>query len=112
MLPSDAFPSRFLQTTVVKAKGPIVATISHIEMDTVGQGAEQQRKPVLYFEDGEKPMVLNRTNFEILADAFGDSDEWAGHKVKIFVARTQYQGRSIDGLRVEAVRPENILKAG
>jgi hypothetical protein len=111
MLPSDAFPSPFLQTTVVKTRGPIIATISHVEMDDVGQGADQQRKPVLYLE-GEKPMVLNRTNFETLADAYGDSDEWAGHKVRIYVGRTQYQGRSIDGLRVEAVQPTNVLKAG
>jgi hypothetical protein len=67
MLASDAFPSRYQQTATIKAKGPIIATISHVEMDEVGQGADQQRKPVLYLE-GEKPMVLNRTNFEILAD--------------------------------------------
>ena len=35
MKPSDAFPSRYLQTAVVKGK-PIVATISHVEMETVG----------------------------------------------------------------------------
>jgi hypothetical protein len=104
MKASDAFPSRYLQTSVVKGK-PIVAAISHVEMETVGQGADQKRKPVLYL-DGHKPMVLNRTNFETLADAFGDSDEWAGNKVKVFTARTQYQGKSIDGLRVEPIKPK------
>jgi hypothetical protein len=74
-------------------------------------GGRRTARPVLYLED-QKPMVLNRTNFEILADAYGDSDEWAGHKVKIYAARTQYQGRSIDGLRVEAVGPTNVLMAG
>src|SRR5262249_60178567 len=81
---SDASPSRYLQTSVVKGK-PIVAVISHVEMETVGQGADQKRKPVLYL-DGQKPMVLNRTNFETLADAFGDSDDGAGNKVKGFTA--------------------------
>src|SRR5262249_29620364 len=41
MKASDAFPSRYLQTSVVKGK-PIVATISHVEMETVGQGADQK----------------------------------------------------------------------
>ena len=108
MKASDAFPSRYLQTSVVKGK-PIVATISHVEMETVGQGADQKRKPVLYL-DGQKPMVLNRTNFETLADAFGDSDEWPANKVKVFAARTQYQGKSIDGLRVEPIVPKPALK--
>jgi hypothetical protein len=101
MLTSEAFPSRYLQTATVKGKS-LVATISHVEMETVGQGADQKRKPVLYL-DGEKPMVLNRTNFEALADAFGDSDEWSGHKIKVFATRTQYAGKSIDGLRVEPI---------
>ena len=104
MKPSDAFPSRYLQTAVVKGK-PIVATISHVEMETVGHGADQKRKPVIYL-DGEKPLVLNRTNFELLADAFGDSDEWAGHKVKVYVTRTQYAGKPMDGLRVEPIVPK------
>jgi hypothetical protein len=108
MKTSDAFPSRYLQTSVVKDK-PIVAVISHVEMETVGQGADQKRKPVLYL-DGHKPMVLNRTNFEALADALGDSDQWGGHKIKIFAARTQFQGKSIDGLRVEPIVPKPALK--
>ena len=52
-------------------------------------------------------MVLNRTNFETLEDAFGDSDDWPGHRVKIRCVRTQFQGKSVDGLRIEpvAVKP-------
>src|SRR5215469_16923867 len=98
MKTSDAFPSRYLQTAAVKAK-PIVATISNCEMEAVGHGADQKRKPILHLE-GQKPMVLNRTNFETLCDAFGDSDEWAGSKVKVYVVRTSYAGKPMDGLRV------------
>jgi hypothetical protein len=105
----DAFPSRYLQTATIKAK-PIVAAISHVELEIVGHGADQKQKPVLHLE-GEKPMVLNRTNFETLADAFGDSDDWAGHKVKVYCARTQYGGKAMDGLRVEAIVPRPAVKA-
>jgi len=108
MKTSDAFPSRYLQTATVKAK-PIVATISHVEMEKVGHGVDQKQKPVLHLE-GEKPMVLNRTNFETLADAFGDSDDWSGHKIKVYCARTQYAGKAMDGLRVEAIVPKPAVK--
>jgi hypothetical protein len=54
--------------------------------------------------------VLNRTNFETLCDAFGDSDEWCGHKVKIYAARTQYAGKLIDGLRVDPIIPKPAPK--
>jgi len=109
MKTSDAFPSRYLQTATVKVK-PIVATISDVEMELVGQGADQKRKPVLYFEGDIKPMVLNRTNFETLADAFGDSDGWPGHKIKIYAARTQFGGKSMDGIRVEPIVPKPAPK--
>ena len=97
----DAFPSTYLKSADVKAK-PLVATISHMEMETVGQGQDQKEKPVLHLEDG-KPMVLNRTNFEALEEAFGDSDDWPGHKIKIKCERTKYQGKTVDGLRIDPI---------
>ena len=97
----DAFPSTYLKSADVKAK-PLVATISHMEMETVGQGQDQKEKPVLHLEDG-KPMVLNRTNFEALEEAFGDSDDWSGHKIKIKCERTKYQGKTVDGLRIDPI---------
>jgi hypothetical protein len=60
--------------------------------------------------EGQKPLVLNRTNFEALADAFGDSDEWSGHKINVYAARTQYAGKSMDGLRVEPIVPKPATK--
>ena len=77
--------------------------LAHMEMALVGQGQEQKLKPVLYFEGGEKPMVLNRTNFEALEDAFGDSDDWPGHKIKIKCECTKFQGKTVDGLRTDPI---------
>ena len=104
----DAFPSKYLQSSDAKA-AQIVATISHMAQELVGQGQDQKKKPVLHLED-HKPMVLNRTNFEALEDAFGDSDDWSGHRIKIRCVRTQFQGKSVDGLRVEAIVPKPALK--
>ena len=91
MRTKDMFPSKFLKSEDAKAK-QIVTTISHMEMELVGQGQDQKKKPVLYLED-QKPMVLNRTNTEVLEGAFGDSDDWPGHKIKIRCTKTQYQGK-------------------
>jgi hypothetical protein len=106
MRTSDAFPSQYLKSADAKTR-QIVTTISHLETESVGQ--DKKEKPVLYFED-QKPMVLNRTNFEAIEEAFGDSDEWSGHKIKIYCAKTQYQGKSVDGLRVQPIVPKPALK--
>jgi hypothetical protein len=107
MRASDAFPSNYLKSSDVKTKQKI-ATISHLETEAVGQ--DKKEKPVLYFENGVKPMVINRTNFECLEEAFGDSDEWPGHKVKIYCAPTSYQGKRVDGIRVEPIVAKPALK--
>ena len=39
-----------------------------------------------------------------------DSDEWNGRKIKINAVRTQYAGKSIDGLRVEPIVPKAAAK--
>jgi hypothetical protein len=61
-------PARFLRSKDVKAK-PIVATISHVEMETVGQGADRKEKPVLHLVD-QKPLIINVTNKEALEEVF------------------------------------------
>jgi hypothetical protein len=106
MRSSEAFPSKYLKSSDVKAKQKI-ATISHLETEAVGQ--DKREKPVLHFEDGLKPMVVNRTNFEELEAAFGDSDAWPGHKVKIFCAPTSYQGKRVDGIRVQPIVPKPAI---
>jgi hypothetical protein len=107
MRTSDAFPSNYLKSADVKTKQQI-ATISHLEIEEVGQDKEE--KPVLHFEDGVRPLIVNKTNFETLEEAFGDSDDWAGHKIKIFCARTTFGGKKVDGIRVEAIAPKPALK--
>jgi hypothetical protein len=107
MKSSEAYPSNYLKSADVKAK-PQIATISALEIEAVGQ--DKKQKPVLYFENGVKPMVVNKTNFEIIEEAFGDSDNWSGHKIKIFCAKTTFGGNKVDGIRVEPIVPKPALK--
>ena len=97
----DAFPAKFLKSADAKTK-PIFATIAYLEMELVGQGPDQKKKPVLYLED-QKPMVLNATNWESLEQTFGDSNDWPGHKIKIKCERTPFQGKTTDGLRIDPI---------
>jgi hypothetical protein len=108
MRANEAFPSKYLKSSDVKEK-PRVAVISHIAQEKVGKGSDAEEKHVLYFEDG-KPIVLNRTNWDALEEAFGDSDNWPGHKTKIKCARTKYQGKPVDGIRLDPIVPKPALK--
>jgi hypothetical protein len=109
MRSNEAFPSPYLKSADVKER-PRTAVISHISREKVGKGQDAEEKYVLHFEGDTKPMVLNRTNWEALEDAFGDSDDWPGHKVKIKTARTNFQGKAVDGIRVEPIVAKPSLK--
>jgi hypothetical protein len=106
MRSSDAYPSKFLKSADVKAK-QMIATISYVAKEAVGQ--DKKEKPVIYLETG-KPIVCNRTNFEAIEEAFGDSDDWPGKKIKVYCAPTTYQGKRTDGIRIEPVTAKPPLK--
>jgi len=109
MRADEAFPSKYLKSSDVKDK-PRIAVISHIEREQIGKGENAQEKYVLYFEGDISPMVLNRTNWEAIEDAFGDSDNWSGHKAKIKTVRVQFQGKSVDGIRLDPIVPKPASK--
>jgi hypothetical protein len=108
MRKSEAFPSKFSKAADVKEQ-PLTATISHLAQEVVGQGQDAKKKHVLYFEDS-KPVVLNATNWSALEDAFGDSDDWPGHKVRIVCVETSFQGKATDGIRLRPIIPKPALK--
>jgi hypothetical protein len=106
MRKNQAFPSTYIKAADVKAK-PIIAVISHLAQEAIGQ--DKQEKHVLHFEHG-KPLVLNRVNWEMLEDTFGDSDDWTGHKVKLYAARTTFQSKIVDCVRVQPINPQPAAK--
>jgi len=74
MRANQAFPSTYLKSSDAKDR-PIITTIKAVEREEVGN--EKKEKWVLYFED-QKPMVLNRTNWDAIEEAFGELRRLAG----------------------------------
>jgi hypothetical protein len=99
---------RYLKSSDVKTKQKIGTIAYLVEAEEVGQ--DKKKKPVLYFEDGVKPLVMNLTNFETIEEAFGDSDDWPGQKLKIFCAQTTFGGKRTDCVRVEPIVPRPTPK--
>lgn len=75
------FPSKFLKAD--DAIPALTLTISRVVQETMkNQEQEEEIKPVVYFAEEEKPMVLNRTNCNVLIALYGkETDGWVGKKV-------------------------------
>jgi hypothetical protein len=99
---SEAFPSKYLKATDLE-DGPAVATIKLAELEKIkGYDGKEQAKVVVYFAKKFKPLILNRTNFESIADIAdsGETEEWGGTKIELFTIPVTFNGKTADSVRV------------
>jgi arabinogalactan endo-1,4-beta-galactosidase len=95
---NDAFPSNYLKAADLKGRNALV-TMDRTEFEKIGD----DRKLILYFEGKDKGMVLNKTNANNIALAYGDdTDEWNGKEIVLFEAMVDYQGKTVAAIRVRA----------
>ncbi len=98
---NDAFPSNYLKASDLGEAQPVV-TIDRVEVEPVGRGKEM--KPVLYFTGKQKGMVLNKTNSKKIAEIASspDTDDWHGVAVKLFATEVDFQGETVEAIRIKA----------
>jgi len=83
----------------------VTVTIKNAKEEMIGNEEEgREQKVVVYFEEFEKGLVLNVTNFNAIKDACDgsdDDDDWAGVKGTLYVDQNiTYAGKRVGGLRL------------
>ena len=95
---SELFPSRFLRHADLQGR-PQTVIIKDVTLEDVGDDGKQ--KPVIYFRGKEKGFVCNATNYDVIADAYGDeTDDWAGQPIELYPTRVPFKGQLTDAIRV------------
>ena len=100
---SEAFPTKFLSKDDIHV--PTVGIVEQVINETLGQGDDQEIKPVMYFSSGiPKPMVINNTNWMNVEVLYGnESDDWTGKPIEVWVdPSVAFGGKRIGGLRLRA----------
>jgi len=94
----EAFTGAYLKADTFKGKR-VTVTCDHVALEKVGEGD----KPVLYFQGKDMGLVLNKTNANMIAEIAGDDemDNWKGVKVVLYAAKTDFQGKRVDCIRVD-----------
>ena len=96
---NEAFPSEFLKADDLQDR-TVKLTIDRVEMDEVGDG----RKPIAYFKDAKKGLVLNVTNARAIATLAGDDmDTWTGTQIELFSTPVTFKGQVTEGIRVRPI---------
>jgi len=82
----------------------MVVTIKEVKAEMVGR--EEDKRPVIYFEEFEKGMVCNKTNAKrIVALYSGDTDKWRGKKILLYPTTCEMAGEEVECLRVKKEAP-------
>jgi hypothetical protein len=101
---SEAFPSKYLEGKTLD--GDLSLTIKHVEMETVGQGDDVDTKPVVYFNEVNKGLILNKTNANTVSHLHGDdTEDWIGKRITIFPTEVDFQGKQVMAIRVRLRAP-------
>lgn len=101
---NDLKKSSFLKKEDCGA-GILVTIKAYEQINTAKEGAPEEIKWALIFDELEKPMVLNSTNGQIIEKitGSGDFDNWIGHKVVLYDdPNVSFAGRITGGIRVRA----------
>jgi hypothetical protein len=100
MKTNDVFPSRFLKAGDLNDDTLVTIKLVAIEVMNRADGTEDD-KPVVYFNEFGKGLVLNKTNWRAIVELCGDeSDGWIGEKVVLTTIRIDAFGKAVDVIRV------------
>lgn len=99
---NELFPSNRLKAEDAEHED-LILTIDHVDVETFDNGA----KPVLYFRNEKRSLVLNKTNAQTIAKLHGnDTDQWAGKRIALYATEVEFKGDTVLGLRVRLRAPK------
>lgn len=98
---NEIFDSKYLRAADLKGQTP-VCTITKIDIQDMKDG---QQKPCIYLNHRDKGLILNKTNANMIAKMYGpETNEWLGKKIMLVTAWVDFQGDTVEAIRV---RPPN-----
>jgi hypothetical protein len=102
---NNAFPSKYLKSGDVPENDDLLLTIERVSVESVGQD-DPEDKPIVYFREVEKGLVLNKTNANTIAGLYGpETDGWTGKRIALYATEVAYQGKMTLSLRVRLKAP-------
>lgn len=97
------FTSDYLRADELNDK-PHLVTISGTEVVTMQDGTN---KILVRFVEFDKGLLLNKTNASNLTEYLGpETDNWHGQHTVMFPTYVDFQGKSVEAIRVRKPKPQ------
>lgn len=100
---NTVFQSDYLKASDLDDQ-PHLATITEVELKTMNDG---EQKLCVSFQEWDKSLLLNKTNANNIAAFCGpETDGWVGRQIVMAPALVDYQGKTVEAIRVRAPKPK------
>lgn len=98
----DSIPSKWLKASDLDGKAHLV-TLKKFSVEKLDDGT----KPVVWFREQDKGLVLNITNGKKIESICGSADpaNWIGKRIVLYPTETELRGETVDCIRVRAPKP-------
>jgi len=95
----EMFPPKYLNKDDIVE--PQILTIRECRMEDIEFEENVETKPILYFEEYEdRGLVLNKTNATTLEELYGDSEDWPGKTIEVYVdSSIRFGSKKLGGVR-------------
>ncbi len=108
---NTAYPSTYLKAA--ELEGDTVYTIKSVEIETLGKDENAEQKPVVYFQEVELGLALNKTNANTISGLYGpETNDWIGKQITLFSTEVDFQGKQTLAIRVRMRAPNRPTNAG
>lgn len=95
---TELFP--YIQGEMIKGKD-VVMTISGVKVEELVNNRGSDKKPVVYFKEKKKGLILNKTNAKAIAALYGaETDDWVGKKITMYAEAGTWFGKSGYAIRI------------
>lgn len=84
-------------------------TLKSVVREIVESQQGKEECTVLHFHEDEKPLILNKTNSEMIAKVWGTPyvEDWPGKRISLKVKKVKAFGEMVDAVRVVNERPND-----
>lgn len=101
---NELFPSKYLAASDLKGKDWVVRIQSITPAEEVGQAKDV--RPILFFHEFPKGLVLNKTNAKRISKLYGgQTDDWIGKRVTLYPSECDFRDETVDCIRVRKEPP-------
>jgi len=110
---NEIYPSRYVKAEDLSDDVEVV--IDRVDMEDFEdpQTKKQSKKPVCYFLNARKGLILNKTNAHLIGKLYGEeTDDWKGKTVTLTVVDVEAFGDIVSAIRVKLPKADKPAGGG